>query len=49
MVGKYSRRYEGVYGGQGFGKRNELGDIILEFELSLGLVIANTYFRKRRE
>nr|XP_043614584.1 uncharacterized protein LOC122586666 [Erigeron canadensis] len=40
--------YEGVHGGLGFGRRNEEGSRILEFATAHDLVIANSFFRKRK-
>lgn len=45
-VGKYSRGYERVNGGQWFGERNELGDTILDFALEFDFVITNTYLKR---
>lgn len=34
---------------QGFGERNKLGDIILDYAFPFDLVIENTYFKKREQ
>jgi hypothetical protein len=39
--------FESVYGGQGFGDRNEVGTEILNFALAYDLTIVNTWFKKR--
>jgi len=39
--------FDSVHGGFDFGKRNELGNLILNFALSYDLILANTWFRKR--
>ena len=41
--------YEKVYGGYGFGDRNEAGERILDFALASDLVVANTMYKKREE
>lgn len=48
-VVKNSRGYERVHGEQGYGKKNELGDTILDFSWAFVLVIVNTCFKKRDE
>jgi len=39
--------FDSVHGGFDFGKRNKLGNSILNFALSYDLIVANTWFRKR--
>ena len=39
--------YEGIQGGNGYGDRNEEGDIALDFAVANNFVICNTFFRKR--
>jgi hypothetical protein len=38
--------FEGVYGGFGYGSRNQEGEGILNFALAYDLIVANTLFRK---
>src|SRR5437867_6890143 len=45
-VGEFAEGYEGVHGGKGYGKRNEEGEMLVEFALSRDMVIANTLFDK---
>nr|XP_043639050.1 uncharacterized protein LOC122610120 [Erigeron canadensis] len=47
-IGVQSDGYPGVHGGLGFGRRNEEGRMILEFATAHDLVIANSFFRKRK-
>jgi hypothetical protein len=46
-VGAAVEGYEGVHGGHGFGQRNVEGEMLLEMAGALGLVVVNTWFRKR--
>ena len=46
-VGESVAGYEGVHGGNGWGKRNAEGESVLEFAVSCDLVIGNTCFKKR--
>jgi hypothetical protein len=39
--------FDGVYGGFGYGSRNQEGNDILNFVLAYDLIIVNTLFRKR--
>ena len=45
-VGKRIEGYEGVHGGNGIGKRNVEGKMLLEFCDEKELCVANTWFRK---
>jgi hypothetical protein len=45
-VGVDADGFDGVHGGNGFGRRNSEGEVLLEFADSMGMVIANTWFRK---
>nr|XP_043618809.1 craniofacial development protein 2-like [Erigeron canadensis] len=47
-IGVQSDGYPGVHGGLGFGQRNEEGRKILKFATAHDLVIANSFFRKRK-
>ena len=40
--------HEGVHGGFGYGGRNPEGDRILEFGDATEMVVANTFFKKKR-
>ena len=46
-VGEDRLGYEMVHGGYGIGNRNDLGESILDFAMAYGLVLVNTYFKKR--
>src|SRR5277367_3255930 len=46
-VGAAIEGYEGVHGGHGFGQHNVEGEMLLEMAGALGLVVVNTWFRKR--
>ena len=48
-VGKSAGTFKGIHGGKGFGTRNEDGEKILESAESLGLVLVNTCFEKKKE
>jgi hypothetical protein len=48
-VGRERDGYEEVLGCYGMGERNEQGEAILDFCVSCGLKVANTYFKKDRE
>jgi len=43
-VGTSHYRFDSVYGGFSFGKRNKSGNLILVFTLSYDLILANTWF-----
>jgi len=45
-VGKMQDRYEGMHRGFGYGKRNVEGKRVLDFADSIGLKVANTWFKK---
>lgn len=45
-VGPRSDGFEGVHGGKGFGRRNEEGELLLEFADAMELVVMNTWFQK---
>ena len=45
-VGAESSGYEDVHGGFGFGDRNVEGEMILESAEAMGMIIANTWFKK---
>ena len=45
-VGERTEGYEGVHGGKGFGKRNEEGEMLLEFAGAHQLSVMNTWFDK---
>lgn len=45
-VGREADGFEGVHGGNGFGKRNKEGEMLLEFAVAMDLVVSNTYFMK---
>ena len=45
-VGRDTDGYSGVHGGHGFGVRNAEGESLLDFAVSMELVIANTFFKK---
>ena len=47
-VGKTTAGYEDVHGGFGYGVRNAEGACILEFGLTLDMVVCNTLFNKHR-
>jgi hypothetical protein len=46
-VGSTRVGFDGVYGGFGYGSRNQERKSILNFVLAYDLIIANTFFRKR--
>jgi hypothetical protein len=46
-VGSIRVGFDGVYGGFGYGSRNQEGEGILNFALAYDLIVANTLFRKR--
>lgn len=47
-VGSKADGYEGVHGGEGFGKRNTEGERVLDFAVANNMVVNNTFFRKRQ-
>jgi hypothetical protein len=46
-VGSTRLGFNGVYGGFGYGSRNQEGEGILNFDLVYDLIVANILFRKR--
>jgi hypothetical protein len=46
-VGSTRLGFDGVYGGFGYGSRNQEGEGILNFDLVYDLIVANILFRKR--
>ena len=46
-VGTTSAGFEAVYGGFGYGSRNQEGKEVLDFAVAFDLMIANTFFRNR--
>ena len=46
-VGRDSDGYGGVHGGMGFGTSNAEGERILEFGDAVGMVVCNTFFKRR--
>ena len=48
-IGKEAEHNGPVYGGFGFGVRNESGEGLLEFAVAKELVIKNSIFRKKEE
>jgi hypothetical protein len=46
-VGSTRVGFDGVYGGFGYGSRNQEGEGILNFALAYDLFVTNTLFRKR--
>jgi hypothetical protein len=46
-VGSIRVGFDRVYGGFGYGSRNQEGDDILNFVLAYDLIVVNTLFRKR--
>ncbi|GKC34287.1 retrovirus-related pol polyprotein LINE-1 [Tanacetum coccineum] len=42
-----TKGYAGVYGGFGYGVRNEEGRVILDFAVAYDLVVVNSHFKKR--
>ena len=40
------RRVFGVHGGRGFGNRNEVGELLLEFAMAHNLIVMNICFKK---
>ena len=45
-VGNSRSGFENVYGGYGFGVRNDARNSILDFAVSYDMILANTWFRK---
>ena len=45
-VGQDSDGFEGVHGGNGYGKRNVEGEMVLELAMFMELVVCNTLFKK---
>ena len=45
-VGQDVEGFEGVHGGNGYGKRNLEGEMILEFARAMEMVVCNTLFTK---
>ena len=48
-IGSQSTGFEEVHGGQAIGKRNTEGKRVLEFAFANGLVVGNTWFKKKPE
>ena len=48
-IGKDNKGYERIHGGHGYGDKNEVGDMILDFAMSYDLITMNTCFKKREE
>ena len=48
-IGRISEGFKNTHGGVGYGKKNDDGDRALEVAQSLGLVFANTLFKKKEE
>ncbi|XP_019234952.1 PREDICTED: uncharacterized protein LOC109215358 [Nicotiana attenuata] len=48
-VGKTTRGYDEVHGGFGFGVRNEVRYLVVEFAKAFDFVLANTSFKKRED
>ena len=46
-VGRDADGYGGVDGGMGFGTRNAEGERILEFGDAVGMVVCNTFFKRK--
>ncbi|KAJ7952361.1 Retrovirus-related Pol polyprotein LINE-1 [Quillaja saponaria] len=46
-VGSTNEGFERVHGGYGYGVKNEGGESILDFAIAYGLILANTFFKKR--
>ena len=47
-MGTTSAGFEAVHGGFGYGSRNQEGEELLDFAVAFDLMIANTFFRKRK-
>ena len=47
-VGTSSVGFEAVHEGFGYSSRNQEGEEVLDFAIAFDLMIANTFFRKRR-
>ena len=45
-VGIETDGFEGIHGGNGYGKRNKEGEMLLEFAAAMELVVCNTFFTK---
>ena len=46
-VGIETDGFEGIHDGNGYGKRNKEGEMLLEFATAMELVVCNTFFTKR--
>jgi len=46
-IGNSTDGYDGIHGGNGFGKRNSEGERILDFAMAADLVVSNSFFKKR--
>jgi hypothetical protein len=47
-VGTVRGGFERVYGGFGYGEQNQEGEDILNFAITYDLMVANTFFRKKK-
>jgi hypothetical protein len=47
-VGTVKGGFESVHGGFGYGKQNQEGEDILNFAITYDLMIANTFFKKKK-
>jgi hypothetical protein len=47
-VGTVRRGFERVHGGFGYGEQNQEGENILNFDIAYDLIVANTFFRKKK-
>ena len=47
-VGSKADGYEGIHGGEGFGRRNTEGERVLDFAVANKMVVNNTFFKKRQ-
>jgi len=45
-VGEGVDGFDGVHGGNGYGKRNTEGEMLLEFAMAMDLIVCNTFFKK---
>ena len=46
-IGQENANIQRVHGGWGVGERNEEGEQIINFSMAFGLVIVNTFFKKK--
>jgi hypothetical protein len=47
-VGTVREGFERVHGGFGYGEQNQEGEDILNFAIAYDLIVANTFFRKKK-